>query len=152
MKWHLQEQFNQYSLLVTIILFQSQSNITKQYNLRLVQTGCVKRIRLGAFYAMQKTHPDRKDPIYCVLCSKLRRSEQAFRLNIFTSSKYILQMKISFCFFGRFHPFMWHNQEMRNQLQVPKLSCWAVVVSQLLEWLPQTLDVRGSNPVIGNLL
>ena len=26
---------------------------------------------------MRKTHPDRKDPIYCVLRSELRRSERA---------------------------------------------------------------------------
>ena len=29
---------------------------------------------------MRKTHPDRKDPIYCVLRSELRRSERAFSI------------------------------------------------------------------------
>ena len=43
--------------------------------------GRVKRISLGQFLRLHKTKPEIKDPIYCVLCSELRRSEQTFSPN-----------------------------------------------------------------------
>ena len=44
-----------------------------------IQMSFVKRIRLRCFLRNAKMHPDRKDPVYWVLRSKLRRSEQALK-------------------------------------------------------------------------
>ena len=50
---------------------------------------------------MRKTHPDRKDPIYCVLCSESCRSKQAFNNKLICSfpvSHINLQYLITFSF------------------------------------------------------
>ena len=68
------QQQNDYKLMWKLI----SGNLNQlSPSLRLVQTGCVKRIRLGCFLWNAKTHPNRKDPIYCALRSELRRSERA---------------------------------------------------------------------------
>ena len=60
------------------------SHLTKMFfHLWINHKGSFRWVALNAvasftFSCMRKTHPDRNDPIYCVLCSELCRSERGY--------------------------------------------------------------------------
>ena len=85
-----------------LIFVMIHTNYWNFYTFRPVQTERVKRSRIGQFNAHVKCGQLENALSYCILCSKLHRSERAFKLNI---TIYLL----------------WYQKRLKRSREWPKL-------------------------------